>query len=178
MTRQQLEHVLRASAAVADEREIVVIGSQSILGAVSNPPAELSKSMEADVYPRHAPEKSILIDGAIGADSLFHQTFGYYAHGVGPETAVLPQGWEDRLVRIESANTTGAIGFCLEPHDLAVSKLAAGRPQDLDFVRSMLHHRLVSPESLVERVGVTKLPRAIHSLVLGRLAGVRSETGV
>src|SRR5215207_2005550 len=130
MTRQQLEHVIRASAATADVRDVVVIGSQSILASFPDPPAELTVSMEADVYPKDAPERSIVIDGAIGELSLFHETFGYYAHGVDDRTAVLPDGWQDRLVRLHNDNTMGATGWCLEPHDLAVSKLAAGREKD------------------------------------------------
>ena len=37
---------------VADDDEIVVIGSQAILGSFPNAPAELLESMEADVFPR------------------------------------------------------------------------------------------------------------------------------
>ncbi|MHB8519283.1 MAG: hypothetical protein ACYDH9_00875 [Limisphaerales bacterium] len=55
-------------------------------------------SIETDVFPRHAPDKSVLIDGAIGELSAFHQTFGYYAHGVDETTASLPVGWPERLV--------------------------------------------------------------------------------
>ena len=94
--------------------------------------------MDADVYPKDRPELSIVIDGAIGELSIFHSTFGYYAHGVGEETAILPLGWEGRLVKVENENTFGAIGWCLEVHDLAVSKLLAGRDKDVDFVGVMM----------------------------------------
>jgi hypothetical protein len=93
MNREQLEHVIRAAAANADTDQIVIVGSQSILGAypeVSHP--VLCRSMEADVFPLESPQNSILIDGAIGERSIFHETFGYYAHGVAPDTAVLPEG--------------------------------------------------------------------------------------
>lgn len=123
MTRHQLEHVIRAAAGNANVRDIVVIGSQAILGTHPDAPAELLQSMEADVFPRDAPELSIVIDGAMGELSLFHETFGYYAHGVDESTAVLPSGWKDRCVRIENENTMGVRGWCLEAHDLAVSKL-------------------------------------------------------
>src|SRR2546423_11142619 len=43
-----------------------------------------------------------------------HQTFGYYAHGVGAETAILPAGWRERLVPVQNANTGGGSGLCLE----------------------------------------------------------------
>jgi hypothetical protein len=117
MTRHQLEHVIRAAAATADVTDIVVIGSQAILGAYPTPPPDLTISMEADVFPKDAPERSIVIDGAIGEESMFHKTFGYYAHGVDETTAILPDGWRDRLIKVSNANTMGAVGWCLEPHD-------------------------------------------------------------
>jgi hypothetical protein len=107
--------------------------------------------MEADVFPRDRPEDSILIDGAIGELSVFHQTFGYYAHGIDETTAVLPQGWRERLVRVENENTRGAVGWCLEEHDLAISKLAAGRQKDMEFVAALLRHGLVSVRVLQDR---------------------------
>jgi hypothetical protein len=36
--RDELEHVIAAAAEVSGEREIVVIGSQAILGSFPNPP--------------------------------------------------------------------------------------------------------------------------------------------
>ncbi|MBM3849610.1 MAG: hypothetical protein FJ396_05370 [Verrucomicrobia bacterium] len=152
MTRNQLEHVIRAAAGNADVREIVVIGSQSILGAFPNAPEDLLASMEADVFPKDRPELSIVIDGSIGERSMFHETFGYYAHGVDETTAVLPTGWRERLVRVENENTRGSIGWCLEPHDLAVSKLVAAREKDLDFIATLLRHGLVAAETLRERL--------------------------
>lgn len=95
MTRSQLEHVIRVAGMISDDDDIVVIGSQSILGSFPDAPAELLVSREADVYPRTYPERAELIDGSIGEGSPFEQEFGYYAHGVGPETAVLPEGWKE-----------------------------------------------------------------------------------
>ena len=54
------------------------------------------------------PDKSDLIDSAIGELSMFHQAFGYYAHGVDDTTATLPAGWAKRLVPIHNENTAGA----------------------------------------------------------------------
>lgn len=155
MNREQLEHIIRAAAGNADTTDIVIIGSQSILGPCPQAPPELTRSMEADVFPRDAPNDSILIDGAIGERSIFHETFGYYAHGVGEETAVLPSGWKDRLVPIRNENTRGATGWCLEPHDLSVSKLAAGREKDVAYVGVMLRHGLVDAGTVRERLAAT-----------------------
>lgn len=143
MNRRQLEHVIRASADLAGDDEIVIVGSQSILGRYPDAPASLLVSMEADVYPRTHVERWNLIDGSIGEGSPFHQTFGYYAQGVGPETATLPAGWETRLVAIRNENTRGATGLALDPHDLVLAKCVAARPKDGVFVREAIHAGLV-----------------------------------
>ncbi len=158
MRRSELEHVIRAAAAITNEYEIVVVGSQSLLGAVPEPSALLMESMEADVYPLHRPDLADLIDGAIGEGSPFHDCFGYYAQGVGPETAILPSGWQDRLVRIQNPNTDLKIGLCLDPHDLAASKLAAGREKDWAFVAEMLNSRVVDRAALLQRIAQLPLP--------------------
>jgi hypothetical protein len=152
MQRCQLEHLIRAAGAIVEQDHLIVIGSQAILASIENPPAELVESMEADLYPRDAPEAAIVIDGTIGELSMFHETFGYYGHGVGPETATLAQGWQDRLVPICSANTDGVTGWCLSILDLAFSKLAAGREKDLAFVRQLLVCDLVSSDDLAALV--------------------------
>lgn len=152
MRRSELEHLIRAASAITDQYEIVIIGSQSILGAIPAPPASLLESMEADVYPLHRPDLADLIDGSIGEGSPFHERFGYYAQGVGPETAILPEGWQTRVARIQNQNTDHKIGICLDPHDLAAAKLAAGREKDWLFVEEMLRHRIVDGCVLQERI--------------------------
>ena len=80
--------------------------------------------------------------------------YGYYAQGVSPKTAILPQGWEDRLVRVQTPNTDLKVGLCLEPCDLAASKLAAGRPKDHSFVDALLRHQMVDAQRLLERIAI------------------------
>lgn len=155
MTREQLEHIIRASAAISGDDEIVVVGSQSILGRVPDASGVLARSMEADVFPKHHPERADLIEGSIGEGSMFHQTFGYYAQAVGPETSVLPDGWESRLVAICNANTHGATGWALDPHDLAVAKYAAGREKDREFLAAAIAARLLDRDVLLDRLGQT-----------------------
>jgi hypothetical protein len=154
MNRLQLEHVIRAAATISEDREVVVIGSQAILGRYPDAPEELCLSADADLYPRNHPDRADLIDGSIGELSPFHETYGYYAQGVGPRTAILPAGWEQRLVRIE---TEAGAGLCLEPHDLVISKYADAREKDRDYVRAALRHGLVSEDTLLERLGQTTL---------------------
>jgi len=147
----------------------VVIGSQSVLGQFPRAPAALLASMEADVYPRNKPELSDLVDGSIGEGSFFHQRFGYYAQGVGRETATLPDGWEERLVSVHNENTGGVEGLCLEVHDLAISKYVAGRDKDLEFTRELARHAMTRREVLMERLKGTPLNPAQRKLVSGRV---------
>jgi len=170
MRRADLEHIIRASADIADDDEIVVIGSQSILGQFPNAPSDLLVSVEADVYPRRYPERWELIDGSIGELSPFHQTFGYYAQGVQPGTATLPAGWEARLVVVSNANTRGAKGLCLEVHDLAISKLVAWREKDRAFVRTAAHQGLLDRAVTRERLSATDLSPEQRASIEQRIA--------
>ena len=153
MEREELEHIIRASGDVTDEYEFIIIGSQSILGPIPNPPAEFKASMEADIYPLHAPEKADLIDGAIGEGSTFHITYRYYAQGVGPETPTLPSGWERRLHRIQSANTNLKVGYCLDVVDLFLAKAFANRDKDREFDMALLQHGFVDFTQAIDMVG-------------------------
>jgi hypothetical protein len=149
MTREQLEHVLRAAAAIAQENSLVVVGSQAVLLPFPNAPQALLASREVDLYPALHPQRADLIDGAIGAMSSFDETFGYHADGVGPETAVMPADWMDRA-RLYYIGEVTAI--CPDLHDLAVSKCAAGRDKDAEFVRVLLKERMIEAEILLQRI--------------------------
>jgi hypothetical protein len=145
MKRADLEHILRACKGVTGETEFIVVGSQSILGRFPDAPRVLRESIEADVYPRARPDLSPLLEGNLGELSLFHLTHGIRVDGVSPSTATLPAGWEERLVKLSNENTGGAIGWCLEPDDLAFSKLAARREKDLAFVAALIRHKMIRP---------------------------------
>jgi hypothetical protein len=156
MRREDLDHVVAAAAQIVGETEFVVVGSQAILGTFPDAPDSLLRSQEADLYPRRAPDKAIRIEGALGDGSPFQQTFGYYAHAVGPETAKAPAGWEDRLVAIDVpprvASNVHAVALCLDPHDVVLSKLVAFRERDWEFAEEALRAGLVDAAVLLERV--------------------------
>jgi hypothetical protein len=167
LNRAQLEHVIRAAATIAGDAEIVVVGSQAILGRYPEAPPELVVSADVDVYPRNHPERADLIEGSIGELSPFHETYGYYAQGVGEQTAVLPEGWQSRLVAVP---TQAGTGLCLEPHDLVISKYVAGREKDRDYVRAALRHRLVDRGALLERLARTPIDEAQRSRIASQIA--------
>lgn len=174
MKRGDLEHVLRAASAITNQRDFIVIGSQSILGQFPDAPAELLVSDEVDIYPRDRPDLADLIDGAIGELSFFHDEFGYYAQGVGPTTAILPSGWEGRLIVVTNDNTHGAVGHCLEIHDLLAAKYVAGRDKDRRFCRDAVRRGLADEGRLLERVGALPVDderkTALRSVVLSDFA--------
>ncbi len=171
--------MIAAAAEVSGEREIVVIGSQAILGTVDEPPESMAFSMEADVYPLNAPEKADEIDFNLGDGSPFHGTYGYYAHGVGPETAVAPTGWLDRLIRVEIPSRPGsrteAVALCLEPHDLVLAKCAAGRDRDWDFARDALGAELVEIGELLRRAKDLPIDQPDKKHVQQMLKGISTK---
>ena len=153
MTRDQLEHAIRASCDIADDTELIVFGSQAILGTYPNPPESLTTSIEVDVQPKNRPENTVRVDGSLGELSMFHSTHGFYVHGVSIESAKLPSGWENRTVPVSHPHTTnGNIGHCLEAHDLAASKLSANREKDRQFVAILLREGLINVRVLLQRI--------------------------
>lgn len=170
MRTAQLAHVLRAAADLLGQSDFIVIGSAAILA--SHPdrdlPIEVIRSDEADLAPFNDSDglKADQIDGAIGEDSPFHTLYGYYAQGVGLETAKLPTGWRTRLVKFDAPGITPGRGYCLEPHDLAASKLMAGRLKDFEFVGALCDRGLLNLPLLLRRLA--NVPR--HEVPAQKLA--------
>jgi hypothetical protein len=164
VTREQLAHILRAAAQIADESDVVILGSQSLLGTYSESelPDEVIGSIEADITFLDDPgdEKSDKVEGALGELSQFHQTYSYYAEGVSISTAVLGPGWESRIVVYENESTRPGRGLCLEPHDCVAAKLAAERPKDFEFARALLREQLIDPAVLAQRIAVLPTDRS------------------
>ncbi len=161
MRREEFDHLIRAVGDALGRSEIIVIGSQSILGArpdVRQFPERLVMSTEVDFLPAPDPDELLAdqIDSDLGELSQFFETYGVYAEGVSMKTAKLSPGWEGRLVSYETEATNGVVARCLDPHDLAAAKLIAGRDHDYDFCRVLLLSGFVSPD--VVRVRLTETP--------------------
>lgn len=169
MNRTQLEHIIRAASRISGDREIVVIGSQAIHATGFQLPPIAFQSIEADVYPRNHPERADDIDGAMGELSPFHQTYGYYAHGVSPQTAILPDGWEQRLIAVAGPNTAGAIGLCLNVHDLILSKYVAGREKDREFNRELVRYGCAAEQTLIDLLPSMPIDEVTEAIVLSRI---------
>ena len=175
MQRMNLEHLIRSAGAISECKEIIVIGSQSILGKYPNAPEEALLSMEADLIPVEHPERSDLIDGVMGELSSFHDTFGYYGDGCDETTSTLPSGWKHRLIVIENENTNGIKGLCLEPHDMAIAKLVAGRDKDLKVCSVLFQNKMLDKSTLLERLEQTEINDIVYSNVKKNIGIVTSE---
>lgn len=87
-------------------------------------------------------------------------------------TAALPDGWRDRLVKVQNDNTAAIggqprfTGWCLERHDLCVAKLVALREKDTNFVAALIDAGLVDSRVILERLDGLEsrhLPAAVRA---------------
>jgi hypothetical protein len=164
MRRDQLEHAIRTACQIIGQPEVVVVGSQSILGSFAEDelPAEATMSVEVDILPLvedgdETARLADLLEGVAGEWSPFEEQHGFSIDGVDQTTVVLPDGWRDRLVKVQNANTAAPsgqpqfTGWCLDKEDLCVAKLCAFREKDQNFVASLLDARLVDAEVIARR---------------------------
>ncbi|OOG58045.1 DUF6036 family nucleotidyltransferase [Polaromonas sp. C04] len=178
MQLHQLEHLIRAAGTITDRYEFIVVGSQSILGSVERPPFECLMSNEADLYPKEAEELSDIIDGALGEGSQFHDTFGYYAQGVDSTTAILPQGWQGRLHRLQTPSTNDRIAYCIDVLDLFMAKCAANREKDREFNVVLLRAGLVDAPSALLRVPDMPIDVAARSHMVSLITRLATQAAV
>ena len=165
MRRDQLEHAIRTACQIIGQPAVIIVGSQAILGSFREDdlPTEATMSVEVDVLPiadsnTVTAEWADLIEGVAGEWSPFEEQHGFSIDGVDLDTAVLPAGWRDRLVRVQNLNTAAPsgqpqfIGWCLDPEDLCVAKLCAHREKDLNFVRALYKAGLVDATVIADRL--------------------------
>jgi hypothetical protein len=117
MNRTQLEHAIRAACQIIDRTEVIVVGSQAILGtyAESQLPAEATMSRECDILPiaddnEETARLADVIEGVAGEWSPFEEQHGFGIDGVDLTTVILPPGWRTRLVNVQNANTAAPGG--------------------------------------------------------------------
>lgn len=155
MNRQQLAHLLRAACAITHDEDVLVLGSQSILGSFDEDdlPPEATASQEADIAFLDDPGryKADQVEAAIGELSPFHENNGVYAEGIHVDTAILPEGWRDRLVGWDLRSSSPAKPLFLEPHDLALAKLARLQPKDSSFVKALIDAGMLDVATLRRR---------------------------
>ena len=151
MRRDQLEHAIRAACQITGQLEVIVVGSQAILGTYPEYelPSAATRSLEVDILPitddnNQTIELADLIVGVAGELSQFQQTHGFSIDGVDLTTSALPDGWRSRLVKVKRENTAAPggqpqyIGWCLDEEDLCVANLCAFREKDHILLHSLM----------------------------------------
>jgi hypothetical protein len=151
--RDDFREALRRASEITADRDLVVIGSQSLHGsfnmAVLQEQAVLTLSMEIDVLTADDPDGNKVF--ALLARGGAHA--GAEIDGVDITTSALPEGWVDRLVPFPLDDTPEAvIAWCLDPHDLVVAKAIAGREKDWRFIRAAVSATLVDPQECLQRM--------------------------
>jgi hypothetical protein len=149
MQREQFQQLVSRAAAVCARGELVVFGSQCVHALTVSPPAEVLVSVECDLWLGEQGEVAARLTAELGKDSAFAKTMGVYVDVLPAELPMLPEGWEQRLVPCAVADVTAR---CLEVHDLVVSKLAAGRLKDYEFIAAMLMAKLARAEEVANRI--------------------------
>src|SRR5437763_14884649 len=134
MKKQQVDHVLRAAGRITGEKQFIIIGSQSLHGKYPDIADEILTSFEVDLVASKNADRIEWLN-AVGVDSPFHESFGYYADPVDLNKATLPKGWKERLVTLPHVDTEGVIEQFLDPHDIVIAYHAYTRENDLIFSR-------------------------------------------
>ena len=122
-------------------------------------PDSAQMSHEVDILPIGDDNDEVqpladLIEGVAGEFSPYEELHGFSIDGVDLTTSALPDGWRERLVKVQSANTAAPggehvfTGWCLDKEDLCVAKICAFREKDREFVRDLLQAGLSTERSL------------------------------
>jgi len=154
--RLHLELVVAAAAKACNDQGIYVTGRLSILGKYPGAAAELIDGDDFELFPRSQPSAAGEIDRALSGNSGFRQLHGCGARAVDPNDAVLPEGWQFRLLEVRTEATGTASGWCLDPNDLAVAEIWSAGNNRPEFAQRLLLHDLIDPD-LMQR-GMESLP--------------------
>ena len=174
MQRAQFEELVVRAAAVAARREMIIFGSQSVHAVTDHPPAEVLVSAECDVWLRDEPSVTERLVAELGKGSEFARTTGVYVDPLPPDLPMVPAGWEQRLTPCPVGDVTAR---CLEIHDLIVSKLAAGRLKDYEFIAAVLMGKLARADEVRRRIQTFPDPHT-QALLLARLRIATEATDV
>ena len=135
---------------------------------------EVLVSRECDIWLKDEPATQESLKRELGVDSDFQRSKGYYLDPLPPDLPMVPAGWEQRLCawRVDDIEVR-----CLEIHDLIVTKLAAGRLMDYEFIAAVSMGKLARPEEVARRIQTFPDPHT-QALLLARLRIATEATDV
>ena len=174
MTRAELEDfILMANFDIGDP---LIWGTVAVLGQFPNPPPEIARFIEEELFPDGNPPLPLPTLERLALDAEIREMSGALdpeaekrESDAAKESLVnLPAGWDERLIAVKSERTCGVTGWCVEVHDLAVSKLAAGGEKELRFVSLLARAKMIAGQTLMERIAALRLPEQERELVRQR----------
>jgi hypothetical protein len=139
MDHPSLKLLLETARSVAPDAAFVVFGSTSAFATWP----DLSDHVHTYLQTRDTDlilnpwdqETARLLHQSIGRLSAFDQHHGIYADIISPAAFHnFPADFRDRLVPLPGCPNVSA----LDPHDMAIAKLFAGRPKDLQLLSILL----------------------------------------
>lgn len=156
-----LKRIVQAIRTKASDQRLVLFGSASLLGSfpeMGEQETMVRLSRDADfVLDPWDDDMALAVHHLVGARHAFDLEHGYYADIVRPMAFEnFPPGWEQRLLPLEGC----ARVFCLEPHDMAVAKLFAGRPKDVTLLSELIREGLLDVDMLAKRLFATPMTEA------------------
>lgn len=159
MNLRSLQHLARAAEALADDCEILVLGSASLLASypeLGDATGPLASTFDADLCPQpFDAETGKILEEALGEAHAFHARHGYHADILRDSVLeTLPDGWRERLLPVPDCPRA----LALEPHDLAAVKLAVGRPKDLALLKLLHESDFIQPATLRRRLELLDIP--------------------
>jgi hypothetical protein len=155
MNRNDIAHLLTEAMRITKHRDYVIIGSLSVLGATATPPDSMTGSIDVDLYPKNDPGRAFEVAAALGLGSEFEQRHGYYADAVSPMLPTLPEGWDQRLIKIEFES--GVSAWFLDPNDAAISKYVRSEPRDRIWILAGLRANILSLPTIEYRLRATTM---------------------
>jgi hypothetical protein len=161
MTRKDLRLLFARARDLCGETDYVVLGSLAVLGHAGEVPARMAASLPVDAYSKGDPGRIFELASAVGSGSPFEAEHGYYLDPISPRMATLPDGWEERLLRLQLE--PDLVAWFLEPNDAAVSKYARMEPRDREWIRPGLRAGILSMAIIQARVRQTTFLDAIES---------------
>lgn len=130
-------HVARALSEITGRKELVIVGSAAVIAAMLDLNGNDFGTEDVDIFSLDGEDEESFTDEAevIGRDSIFHETHGYYADGVGPRTAIMPDDWKSRAERRSVPGAPGVSLWVPEVNDVALAKLCARRDKDIEWLK-------------------------------------------
>jgi len=173
--RVQLQHIIFEIGERFALTEVFVIGSSAILAVLPDPPEGiLTATRDVDVIPPTGDERMAdQISFVIGEASPFDVEYGYHAQGVSFSTPTYaPSGWQARTVEMSVGKVAA---HCMEPHDVVLSKLGAGREKDLEFASAAAALGLVDRSTLLSRLNLVPATVEHLNLIEQRIAALLTQ---